>query len=98
MDEGAAKQRNEETVAPRRLEAEHADARVAARRDIFPDAHTDQQQENGGEEGRGRPCPGHPGEIEAHETAPAYRSALPLTCLPASSPREGQGEERSGAV
>src|SRR5690606_25088792 len=68
MNEGATEQRNEKPVAARRLEAQDADARIAARREIFPHTHADQQQKDGGEEGGGRPRPGHPGEV--HHTLP----------------------------
>ena len=39
MDEGAAEQRDEQPVAARRLEAQDADARIAAGRGVFPDRH-----------------------------------------------------------
>jgi hypothetical protein len=52
MNEGAAEQRDEETVAARRLEAQDADARIAARRGIFPHRHQREQQGDGQEEQR----------------------------------------------
>src|SRR3546814_612185 len=67
MDEGAAEQRQEQPVAARGLEAQQADAWRAARPQHLPDGHGDQQQEEHREEQRGRPGPGHPGEIEARE-------------------------------
>ena len=60
MNEGAAEQRDEETIPPGRLETQDADARASARYGIFPDRHQREQQRDRQEEQRAGERPGHP--------------------------------------
>ena len=78
MNEGAAQQRDEQAIATGRFETQDAVARRAARRDIFPKAHAEDQQRDGGEEGSRLPGPRHPGKIRQirHGSNPPEGEAL----------------------
>src|SRR5687768_14870700 len=73
IDAGAAEQRDDQAVAARRVEPQNAAPRPAAGRGPFPDRHGGQRQQDAGEERRGLPGPGHPGQVEdgmLHHTLP----------------------------
>src|SRR5690606_14841451 len=62
MNEGAAEQRNEQPVAPGRLQAENADPLRPAGGHDLPRRHRTENQEDDEEERRRLPGPCHPGQ------------------------------------